>query len=147
MDAEFLAVPVEIDRDGVAGGAGLRRGQQALLADQPVDQRGLAGIGPPDNGDADRMRAGRLGRRFDLLRGAFRQRRAQGVVEIGQALVVLGGNRDRVAEAERIGVQPPGFAGGAFHLVGDQHGRLAGLAREIRRRRGRPASGRCARRS
>ena len=39
VDAEFLAVPIEIDRDGVAGGAGLRRGEQPLLADQPVDQR------------------------------------------------------------------------------------------------------------
>ena len=59
VDAEFLPAPVEIDRDGVARGAGLRRGEQALLADQPVDQRRLAGIRPPDDGDADRMRAGR----------------------------------------------------------------------------------------
>ena len=44
---------------------------------------------------------------------------------------MLGGNRDRVAEAERVGVQPARFAGGAFHLVGDQHGRLARLADEF----------------
>ena len=77
------------------------------------------------------MRAGWLGRRFDLRRGAFRQGRAQRVVEIGQAFVVFGGNRHRVAEAERVGVQPALFAGGAFHLVGDQHGRLARLADEF----------------
>ena len=63
--------------------------------------------------------------------GVLGQRRAQRVVEIGQAFVVLGRNRDRVAEAERIGVQPPALAGGAFHLVGDQHGRLAGLAHQL----------------
>ena len=56
VKAEFLPVPVEIDGDGVARGAGFRRGEQPLLADQPVDQRRLAGIGAPDNGDADRMR-------------------------------------------------------------------------------------------
>ena len=55
VDAEFLAVPIEIDRDGIARGAGFRRGQQPLLADQPVDQRRLAGIRPSDDGDADRM--------------------------------------------------------------------------------------------
>ena len=103
----FCPLPVEIDRDGVARGAGLRRGEQALLADQPVDQRRLAGIRPPDNGDADRMRTGR--RRpppRPRLRGLFGQRRAQRVVEIGQALVMLGRNRHRIAEAERIGVEP-----------------------------------------
>ncbi len=131
MDAEFLAAPIEIDRDGVARGAGLRRGEQPLLADQPVDQSRLAGIRAPDDGDADRMRARRLGRRFDLRCGVFGQCRAQRVVEIGQALVVLGGNRDRIAEAERVGVEPPAFAGGAFHLVGDQHDRLARLADEL----------------
>ncbi len=131
VDAEFLAMPVEIDRDGVARGAGFRRGQQALLADQPVDQRGFAGIRASDNGDADRMRSGRFGGSLRRLRGLRRQRSAQRIVEIGQALIVLGGNRHRIAEAERIGIQPPGFAGGAFHLVGDQHGRLAGFAHQF----------------
>ena len=108
VDAEFLPAPVEIDRDGVARDAGLRPGEQALLADQPVDQRRLAGVGPADNGDADRMRA-RTARPPPRCCGrrAFGQRRAQRVVEIGQAFVVLGGNRHRVAEAERIGVEPP----------------------------------------
>ena len=45
--------------------------------------------------------------------------------------IVLGRDRHRFAEAERIGVQPPRFAGRAFALVGHQHDRLAGLARDI----------------
>jgi len=44
---------------------------------------------------------------------------------------VLGRDRHRIAKAERIGVEPPAFTGGALHLVGDQHGRLAGFAREF----------------
>ena len=56
VDAEMPAVPVEIDRDGVAGDAGLGPGEQALLAEQPVDQRRLAGVRPADHRDADRPR-------------------------------------------------------------------------------------------
>ncbi len=51
--AHALALPVPVDRDGVAGDAGLGPGQQAVLADQPVDQGRLAGVGPADDGDAD----------------------------------------------------------------------------------------------
>ena len=44
----------EIDLDGVAGDAGLGPGEHAVLAEQPVHQRRLAGVRPPDHGDADR---------------------------------------------------------------------------------------------
>ena len=54
VDEEAPAVPGERHRDGVAGDAGLGAGEQALLAEQPVDQGRLAGIGPADHGDADR---------------------------------------------------------------------------------------------
>ena len=97
VEAEFAAVPVELDRDGVARDAGFRAGEQALLAEQAVDQRGLAGVGPADDRDADRPVGALfvglglvvLGRR----RGVLGQRGADRVVEIGQALAVLG--RDR----------------------------------------------------
>src|SRR5665213_1902104 len=49
-------------------------------------------------GDPDRVRAGRLGRRLDLRRRTFGQSGTQRVVEVGQPFIVLGGNRDRVAE-------------------------------------------------
>ena len=57
VNAETLAVPVKIDRDGVARDAGFRPGQQALLAEQAIDQRRLAGVGAADDRDADRLRA------------------------------------------------------------------------------------------
>ena len=44
---------VEIDRDRIARDAGLGPGQQPLLAEQAVDQRGFAGIGPSDDRDAN----------------------------------------------------------------------------------------------
>ena len=49
----IAVVPGPVHRDGVAGDAGLGPGQQAVLADQPVDQGRLAGVGPPDDGDPD----------------------------------------------------------------------------------------------
>ena len=57
--------------------------------------------------------------------------RAQGVVEVAEALAMLGGNLDRLAEAERIGFHRAGLAVLALALVGDQHHRLVGAAREI----------------
>ena len=128
MQAEFLPVPFEIDGDGVAGRAGLRRSQQPFLADQPVDKRRFAGIGASDDGDADRLRF--LCRRFALhgRRGALGQRRAQGVVEIAHAFVVLGRDRHRVAKAEFIGFEPAFFGQAALALVGNENRRLAGLA-------------------
>ena len=59
------------------------------------------------------------------------QRRAQRIVKIGQALAMLGADRDRFAEAERIGFERARSAGPALALVGDQDRRLAGLAHEI----------------
>ena len=55
MYAEGLIVPDQIDRDGVAGNAGLGPCQQPLLAEQPIDQRRFPAIGAADHGDADRF--------------------------------------------------------------------------------------------
>ena len=63
VHAEALAVPGQFDRDRIAGDAGLRTGQQPLLAEQAVDQRRLPGIGATDHGDADRAGWPRLPRR------------------------------------------------------------------------------------
>ena len=109
-------------------------GEQPLLAEQPVDQRRLAGIRPADHGDADRAGAAvrpplRPSRR---LRGRFRQRGAQRVVEIGQALAVLGRDRDRLAETERIGFEPAAPRPRVPSLLlATRIDRLAGLAHQI----------------
>ena len=65
-------------RDRVAGQPRLRPGDHPLLAEQPVQQRGFAGIRPPDDGQLQRplrfVRSARLaasaaaGRRFRAIR-------------------------------------------------------------------------------
>ena len=78
--------------------------------------------------------SGRGGRRLVGRRGSRRrlgQCRAQRVVEVGQALAMLGADRDRLAEAERIGFERARFAGAAFALIGDQDRGLARLAHQI----------------
>ena len=66
VDAQMPPAPVQIDRNRIARDAGFRPGHQPLFAEQSVDQRGLAGIGTPDHGDADRL-VGGFGRRGLLV--------------------------------------------------------------------------------
>ena len=72
----------------------------------------------------------RLRRLLVFLR-RLRHQRAQRVVEFAKALAVLGRNRDRLAETERIGLDRAGLAVLALALVGDQQHRLVGAADEI----------------
>ena len=54
VDELIVAVAIaEIDGDRVARGAGLVEGDEAFLAQQRVDQRGLAAVGATDHGHAD----------------------------------------------------------------------------------------------
>ena len=108
----------------------------------------LPAFGPPDNGDADRMRAAIGSAAASICcRGVLRQCRAQRVVEIGQALVVLGGNRDRIAEAERIGFEPPASPAVPSILLAISTAGLPDLRDELGEDAVEPASGRCAHRS
>ncbi len=59
------------------------------------------------------------------------QRRTQRVVKVGQALAMLGADRDRFAEAERIGFERARLAGAALAFVGDEDRGLARLAHQI----------------
>jgi hypothetical protein len=52
--AKVAVLPFDLDGNGIAGGAGFRAGQKPFFAEQMVDQRGLAGVGTADDGDADR---------------------------------------------------------------------------------------------
>ena len=69
--------------------------------------------------------------RIRRRRGLVRQRRAQRRIEIGEPLAMLGRDRDRIAEAEPIGLDEAGFRRPALALVGDQDRRLAGPAHQI----------------
>ena len=56
VDELIVAVAIaEIDGDRIPRGAGLIEGDEAFLAQQRVDQRGLAAIGATDHGHADRL--------------------------------------------------------------------------------------------
>ena len=57
---------------------------------------------------------------------------AQRVVQVGHPLAVLGGDRQRLAEAQREGIDQPRLPGPAFALVGDQQGRFAHRAQAPR---------------
>ena len=132
-------MPGQRHGDGVAGDAGLRAGEQAVLSGEPVDQRGLAGIGPSDHGDADRpLRRRRSGGRFLVRGGGLLVRQgglggkglAQGVVEVAEPFAVLGGHGNRRAKAEVIAFERAGGGGPALALVGDDNGRLGGAAQQ-----------------
>src|SRR5262245_50411962 len=119
-----------LDRNGVARNAGFGSSEQALLADQSVDERRLARVGAAYNSDTDWVSRIRFG--FGLrLRDFVRQHGTQGIIKIGHALLVLGRNRYGLAESERIGFQPTGFARCSLALVGDEYDRLAGFTRRI----------------
>ena len=69
----------------------------------------------------------------DLLvaRPSFGQHRPQRLVEIGRALAMLGRQRDRLAEAQFVGVEHAAAPGGAFRLVGDEQDRLVDAPQRI----------------
>jgi hypothetical protein len=105
----------------------------------PVSRRSA-----PEDGDAQRF--GRVGlaavlfvaedqrRRRLLLVGEARrarQRGAEGLVELAQALAVFGRERDGIAEAEPKGLVGALTPGEPFGLVGDQDDRLAGAAHRL----------------
>ena len=111
-DFHAAAVPGEVDADGISRDAGLGSRQQPLFAENAIDERRLAGIGPPDNSETQRLRRIELAAvlffaEFRLLcsfslyfsrrRGQIRQRCDEGLVEIARAFAMFGGNRDGIA--------------------------------------------------
>ena len=108
--------------DGVAGGARHVESDDALLAQQRIHQRGLAHVGPSDDGHA-----GALGRRLVLaaigregVHHQFHQRL--------DAVAV--GRRDAIglAQAESVKIQRDHRPVHAFRLVHHQKGGAAGAA-------------------
>ena len=112
-ELQLAPAPLGLDRDRVAGDAGLGTGEQAVLAEDAVEQRRLAGVGAAEHGDAQRLGRVELaavlllaeGERLALVllvrveAGGRGQRLDERVVEVAEALAVLGGEGDRVAEA------------------------------------------------
>ena len=74
---------------------------------------------------------GRCGFRIFVFGGRFGQRGAKRVVQPRQSFAVFGADRDRVAEAERIGFKNAGLGGTSFTLVGNDDCRLARSADQV----------------
>ena len=98
-------------------------------AEQAVEQAGLAHIGPPDDGQPQR-----LVRSSGFLFGGLFSLRANGAQRIDQlvqAQAVLGRDRERLAEAQRPGLGVAWMRRRAFAFVGGQHDRLARAAQRL----------------
>ena len=137
---QLAIAPGGLQADGIARQARLGAGQQPILAEDLVEQRGFAGVGAAQHGDAQRL--GGIGLVAVLLLAQHQRRRvvilvgvdaggggqsgAQGVVEFAQALAVFCGKGDGFAQAQRIGVHHAVAAGVALRLVGDEDDRLVG---------------------
>jgi len=94
---------LEVEPDGVARRAGLVERDDALLAEQRVDERRLADVRTPDDGDLDATPARRrrlvvydAGRNLDAVE--------RDVNEVAHVLAMLGRDRKRLAEAELVEV-------------------------------------------
>ena len=127
--------PLEVGGDGIAREPRLRPGDHALLAEQRIDQRRLAGVGPADHGHADR--AGlvvRLDAALLVVAGAIRatlgdrlqaERGQDGRDQFADTLAMLGRYGDRLAETEPERLVEPVGARAPLALVGNQHDRPA----------------------
>ena len=115
------AAIVEAQGDAVAGQAGLGARQQAILVDQPIDQGRLAGIGTADHREPERP-LGCLGlvRRLDHLEVG--QDRLE---QIGDAVAMLRGDRQGLAQSERPGFGELRRGDPALAFVGHQEHGLA----------------------
>ncbi len=107
------AGPLDDRVDGVAGRARGRVDDGQVLAGQPVEQAGLADVGPAD----DRQR-----RHLGLVAG--RRPGAEPlddrVEQVARSPAVQAGHGQRLAQAERPQVGDLRLGGGAVDLVGDQ---------------------------
>ena len=109
-----------IDRDRVAGDPGLGAGDQTVLAEHAVDERRLARVGAADDRELqDRLVAVGVLLVVELAIDVGEERLEQ----VGDALAVLGGELDGVAEAERERFENALLAGAPLGLVGDEHDR------------------------
>ena len=86
--------------DGVTGRPRYLTDQKALVTQEPVDQRRLTDIGPPDDRDRD-PRPAAIGVAF-LLDHRLGQVEIQGVPELVEPGAVLGRDHDGSAETEPV---------------------------------------------
>ena len=123
---DLAATPRQARVDGVAGRARDVRHDRALLAEERVEQAGLADVGPADEGDGRRSRLGLGGDgRIPLGRLGLLETQRGGVLErLGVGVDLVGGT---IGRADDVRLQAPGQ-----HLVGPRlRLRVARLAGEF----------------
>ena len=122
-------MPFPVDRDRIARNPGLRAGQQAIFAQQAVDQGRLARVRTTDDGELERPCKQRflvllVDFGLDLRRfGLGADDRPEVVEQIGDAFAMFGTDRRRFAEAERKALEDARIALAALGLVGHQYDR------------------------
>ena len=109
--------PVEADR--IAGDPGFGAGDHPLLPSMRVDQGRFAGVGPADDGDACSGASSSISSPPPSSSSVALDQGAQRLEQIGDALAMLGADRDRITEAEPKGFEDAGFGSAALGLVGD----------------------------
>ena len=131
---QLPSLPFERGGDRVARDTRLGPGDHSILAEQRVDESRLADIRPPDDGDAQWMR--RLGLdhfasrnlRRSLARAA---RLLDDLGDIADADAVLGGDRQRLAEPERVGFVDARLGRAALAFVRREDHLFAGAAHQF----------------
>ncbi len=116
-DLLFAAHEGERDIDRVAGGARDLADDGAVALQDGVDQRGLAGVWPADDGDPQC-------RRF-FARHGRRETAGCRIEQRGHAVAVDGGNRECLGKPERAEFVRSGRAAAVVHLVDGEGDRLA----------------------
>ena len=110
----------------VAGGAGHFRDHHPLLADNGVDQGGLAHVGPAEKGDAHGVRR-QIG-----VTAVLSQVRQHGLHQGGQAIAVIAGQRPQPVHAQfPEGGEEVVLDLRGVDLVDDEEHLLVGAAQEI----------------
>ena len=140
-EAHLAPRPFEVAGDRVARQPRLGSRDHALLAEEGVDQRRLAGVGAPDDGNADgprrtSLKAGiglRLVRRLAALPDdrLQAQRRQHIGHEVDQAFAVLGRDGDRLAEAQLESGVEARLPYAPLALIGDDDNRAPRGAHEL----------------
>ncbi len=118
---EFTAVALERHEDAVTGRPGLFVRDHPFVADEAVHQRGLADIGPADDGDPNRVPL--------VIVGDLRLQPLQYMIhQIAAPLSVGRRNQEGLTQRQRMEVDRSRIEVEPFPLVECQRHRLAGTA-------------------
>ena len=132
----FCPVALEVEVDCVAGGARFVERDHALLAEDRVDERGLADVGTPDDRDLDRVGTLRVGRTCCACASSVK-RCASGIAasasfdHAAHVLAVRRRDRDRLAQPQFVELGNGAVRLQAFGLVDGEHHRPARLAQQV----------------